>query len=99
MIGTTAETKELQYLNEFISAHPTVKERLAAGKALRNTLPRRAHAKSGDAAMIAGYCGKGDALPEAIGAFADRYAEQNAADHDRLMAAIRAGRIRATLNL
>ncbi len=58
-----------------------------------------AHAKSGDAAMIAGYCGEGDALPEAIGLFADRYAEQNAADHDRLLAAIRARRIRATRNV
>jgi len=58
-----------------------------------------AHAKSGDAAMISGYCGRSDALPEAIGIFAGHYARQNAADHDRLLAAIRTGRIRATLNV
>lgn len=58
-----------------------------------------AHAKSGDAAMIAGYCGKSDALPEAMGAFADSYARQNAEDYDRLLAAIHSGRVRATLNL
>lgn len=58
-----------------------------------------AHAKSGDAAMIAGYCGKSTALPEAIGTFADRYARQNEADHDRLLAAIRTGRVRATANV
>ena len=28
-----------------------------------------AHAKSGDAAMISGYCGTGDVLPDAIGKF------------------------------
>lgn len=54
-----------------------------------------AHAKSGDAAMIAGYCGRSDALPEAIGAFALRYARQNEADHDRLLTAIREGRVQA----
>src|SRR3954471_4566965 len=35
-----------------------------------------AHAKSGDAAMISGYCGSGDALPDAIGKFALSYLEQ-----------------------
>lgn len=58
-----------------------------------------AHAKSGDAAMIAGYCGRGDALPEAIGAFAGSYARQNQADYGRLMDAIRAGGLRTTLKL
>ncbi len=58
-----------------------------------------AHAKSGDAAMIAGYCGKSDALPNAIGAFAESYARQNEADYDRLLAAIRAGQIQASLQL
>lgn len=58
-----------------------------------------AHAKSGDAAMIAGYCGKSDALPEAFGLFAARYAEQNEKDHDRLASAIRSGRVQARLNL
>lgn len=58
-----------------------------------------AHAKSSDPAMIAGYCGKSDALPEAIGVFAERYALQNAADYDRLLAAIRMGHILARSNL
>ncbi len=49
--------------------------------------------------MIAGYCGKSAALPEAIGTFADRYARQDEADHDRLLAAIRTGRVRATANV
>ncbi len=51
-----------------------------------------AHAKSGDAALIAGYCGKSDALPEAMARFALTYAAQTEADHAALMAAIQAGR-------
>ncbi len=52
-----------------------------------------AHAKSGDAAMISGYCGTGDALPDAIGKFALAYREQTERDHDALEAAARRGRI------
>jgi uncharacterized protein (DUF2252 family) len=54
-----------------------------------------AHAKSGDAAMIAGYCGKSDALDEAIGAFAISYMHQTEQDHAALIKAKRTGRIKA----
>ena len=54
-----------------------------------------AHAKSGDAARIAGYCGKSDALDEAIGKFAMSYAKQTEQDYDALAKAKRAGRIKA----
>ncbi|WIM09258.1 DUF2252 domain-containing protein [Enhydrobacter sp.] len=53
-----------------------------------------AHAKSGDPAMIAGYCGRGAALDEAIGKFAMAYLKQTERDHDALAAARRSGRIR-----
>jgi hypothetical protein len=52
-----------------------------------------AHAKSGDAAMISGYCGTGDALPDAIGEFSLSYLEQTERDHGALEAAARRGRI------
>jgi uncharacterized protein (DUF2252 family) len=54
-----------------------------------------AHAKSGDAAMIAGYCGKSDALDDAIGAFAIAYMQQTEQDHEALVKAKRTGRIKA----
>jgi uncharacterized protein (DUF2252 family) len=54
-----------------------------------------AHAKSGDAAMVAGYCGKSDALDDAIGAFALAYMQQTEQDHAALVKAYRAGRIKA----
>jgi uncharacterized protein (DUF2252 family) len=43
-----------------------------------------AHAKSGDAARIAGYVGKSDALDEALTQFAFAYSEQNDRDYAEL---------------
>ncbi|MCU0070471.1 DUF2252 domain-containing protein [Pseudomonas koreensis] len=54
----------------------------------------RAHAKSGDAATITGYLGKGEAFDEALGTFALRYADQTVRDHDVLLKAARAGRVK-----
>lgn len=53
----------------------------------------RAHARSGDAAMIAGYMGKGDVFDRAIARFARSYADQAERDHRTFMRAIRTGRI------
>ncbi len=53
-----------------------------------------AHAKSGDAAMISGYCGKSDALDDAVAKFSLAYASQTERDHEALAKARRTGRIR-----
>jgi uncharacterized protein (DUF2252 family) len=53
-----------------------------------------AHAKSGDAAMIAGYAGKSDELDEAMVNFAFAYADQTEKDHQALAAAANNGRIK-----
>jgi len=55
----------------------------------------RAHAKSGDAALISGYLGKSDAFDQAIGQFALAYADQTVEDHAALVAAVKARRIKA----
>jgi uncharacterized protein (DUF2252 family) len=55
----------------------------------------RAHARSGDAAKISGYLGKGDEFDVAIGKFALAYADQNEHDHAALVAAVKTGRIEA----
>ena len=59
------------------------------------TVLARAHAKSGDAAKISGYLGKSDAFDQAIGAFSLAYADQTIRDHAALVAAAKAGRIKA----
>jgi uncharacterized protein (DUF2252 family) len=53
-----------------------------------------AHAKSGDAALIAGYCGNSPELDDAIAKFSLAYAKQTDKDHDALDKARRSGRIR-----
>ncbi|OFX06068.1 MAG: hypothetical protein A3D94_01890 [Alphaproteobacteria bacterium RIFCSPHIGHO2_12_FULL_66_14] len=55
-----------------------------------------AHAKSGDAAIIAGYCGNSAALDDAIAKFALAYARQTDKDYEALDKARRSGRIRVT---
>lgn len=55
----------------------------------------RAHARSGDPAVIAGYIGKGEVFADAIAEFAVAYADCNERDHAALLAAVRAGRVDA----
>jgi hypothetical protein len=55
----------------------------------------RAHARTGNAAMISGYLGGGTSFDQAIARFADSYAEQVTRDYDALAAGVKAGRIPA----
>lgn len=57
----------------------------------------RAHARSGDAAMISGYMGSGRTFDEAICDFAGDYADQAERDHHTFVQAIRAGRLQAVV--
>jgi hypothetical protein len=56
----------------------------------------RAHAKSGDAAMISGYLGSSSRFDKAVAQFALTYAEQNERDYKALIKAIQDGRIQAS---
>jgi uncharacterized protein (DUF2252 family) len=53
----------------------------------------RGHARSGDAAAIAAYLGKGDSFDRAITDFSEAYAEQNLRDFNEFVAAIDDGRL------
>lgn len=53
----------------------------------------RAHARSGQPALIAGYLGKSDRFDKAVADFAVAYADQNERDHQRLVQAARKGEI------
>ena len=55
----------------------------------------RAHARSGDPAMISGYLGTSKIFDQAIGEFASAYAEQNSVDYRAFIEAIRQGKIPA----
>jgi hypothetical protein len=70
------------YTPALLAAHGVL-----CGKALA-----RAHAKSGDAATIAGYLGNRAVFDEAVGQYAVAYADQVDKDYDKFKAAVKAGR-------
>jgi uncharacterized protein (DUF2252 family) len=55
----------------------------------------RAHVRSGDPAVLAGYMGQSSAFEDALADFSMAYADQNERDHAALVAAVRDGRIEA----
>jgi hypothetical protein len=56
------------------------------------------HARSGDAAMIAGYCGESDEFSDAFYAFARAYAKQNECDYETFKKAVKRGKVKVTSN-
>jgi uncharacterized protein (DUF2252 family) len=54
----------------------------------------RAHARSGDAAMIAGYMGSNSTFDDAVCEFAVEYADQNQRHYRAFIKAVREGRIK-----
>jgi uncharacterized protein (DUF2252 family) len=57
----------------------------------------RAHARTGRATVISGYLGSSEDFDHAIADFAIAYADQNEQDHRRLLEAVSAGRVLATV--
>jgi uncharacterized protein (DUF2252 family) len=78
-ISPVVETMEPETLNVY-------------GKLCGWTLAR-AHARSGDAAMISGYLGNSDEFDQAIVSFATAYADQTESDYELMREAARAGRL------
>jgi uncharacterized protein (DUF2252 family) len=59
----------------------------------------RAHARTGDAARIAGYMGKSETFDRAIQEFAVAYADQTEKDYAALLKAVRAGKVKVEKKL
>jgi uncharacterized protein (DUF2252 family) len=57
----------------------------------------RAHARSGEPALITGYLGDSDVFDEAIADFSVTYADQSEKDHETLTKAVRAGKLEAVV--
>ncbi len=74
-------------------------ERLALFGALCGKTLGLAHARSGDAMMISGYIGDGEAFEEALVAFAQSYADLTERDHALLGEAVGDGAIPVVLDL
>jgi Uncharacterized protein conserved in bacteria (DUF2252) len=56
----------------------------------------RAHARTSEAAVIAGYCGTSRVLRDSLAQWAESYGDQNKVDHARLVSAIQQGKILAS---
>lgn len=103
-LGWTVGTGELHrhfYLRQLkdmkMSMTPevwTTQRALEVAEALGWVLAR-AHARSGDAAMISGYLGNKDVFDKAVAEFSMTYADQSELDHRALMVAIKSGRLEA----
>lgn len=59
----------------------------------------RAHARTGDSARIAGYCGKSRVLDEALAEWAESYGDQTEQDHATLLRSIKRGETKAEVQL
>ncbi|HEX7602253.1 MAG TPA: DUF2252 family protein, partial [Polyangiaceae bacterium] len=55
----------------------------------------KGHARTGDAAVLAGYAGDSPKLDRAIGEFAIAYADQSTRDYEEFRKAIAAGKLKA----
>ncbi|MEN2398335.1 DUF2252 domain-containing protein [Flavobacterium sp. MC2016-06] len=53
----------------------------------------RAHARTGDAAVLSGYIGNGNKFANAIAGFSTLYAAQNEGDYNKMLKAIKEGRL------
>jgi hypothetical protein len=51
------------------------------------------HARSGDAAMISGYCGESQEFGNALYSFAKSYAKQNQSDFEVFKKAVKSGKL------
>jgi len=87
------------YIRQFreIKMPPAIETMEASGLAAYGTLTgmilARAHARTGDAAGIAGYLGRKDVFDKAVARFALDYADQTERDYAALKAAVADGRI------
>ncbi|HYK37445.1 DUF2252 domain-containing protein [Alloacidobacterium sp.] len=58
----------------------------------------RAHARTSEPAVLAGYCGNSKVLDEALADWAEAYGDQTEADHATLVKAIKSGKVKAQTN-
>jgi hypothetical protein len=59
----------------------------------------RAHARSGDSAVLSGYLGEENTFDEAIGDFSMAYADQALQDYERFAAAAKLGKFKVAEDL
>ncbi len=74
------KNRRLDSVAELMQQNSLIEYAALCGKTLA-----RAHARAGDAAMLAGFMGKSDVFDDALAGFALAYAAQNQADYERFV--------------
>ena len=102
LLGWTTVQNRQYYVRQFRNMKGTIPLDAIDAAALTDYagivghLLAKGHARTSGASMIAGYAGSSDKLDQALAVFARAYADQTEADHARLVAAVRAGRLPVT---
>ena len=100
-LGWSSESGHDYYVRQLRDMKATADLEAASGEdlidyaALCGWVLARAHARSGDPALIAGYLGKKEIFDEAIADFAIAYADQTEQDYKTFKKAVRSGRLPA----
>jgi hypothetical protein len=95
--GLSFYIRQLRDMKGSIDIAALTPSQLAAYAGVCGWTLARAHARSGDAAQIAGYLGTGTAFDQAITTFAQAYADQTERDHAALLKAVKQGRVQAQM--
>jgi uncharacterized protein (DUF2252 family) len=91
--GRRYYVRQLQDMKGSFTVEGMTAEEIATYGALCGWTLARSHARSGDAAAIAGYLGSAPSFDRAIGAFAGLYADQNDRDYAAFAGAVADGRV------
>jgi uncharacterized protein (DUF2252 family) len=102
-LGWTSDSGHDYYVRQFrdmkgsVNLDAMTETGFASYAAICGRTLARAHARSGDAAVLSGYLGRGTRFDEAIAEFATAYAHQNDRDHAALVTATETGRVAVLL--
>lgn len=105
MLGWTEIDKRPYYVRQMKNMKASIPVEWLTGSSFSfyswacGTILARAHARTGDAALLAGYCGNTPVLDKALADWAEAYADQTEKDHAKLVQAIAKGKIKAIQGL
>jgi uncharacterized protein (DUF2252 family) len=101
MLGWTTIDKRFYYVRQMKNMKASIPVEWLTGSSFSfyawvcGSILARAHARTGDGAALAGYCGNATVLDEALAEWAEAYGDQTEQDHDALVQAIKKGDIKA----
>jgi uncharacterized protein (DUF2252 family) len=101
MIGWTTIDKRPYYVRQMKNMKASIPVEWLTGSSFSfygwvcGAILARAHARTGDAAILAGYCGNSTVLDKALADWAEAYGDRTEKDHAILVQAIKEGRVKA----